>query len=164
MTDIAIVPARRSHIDAVAADMRAADTAEVWASSLATPRQALETSLSCSTTAFAGLVDGAPACLFGSGPVNLLTRTGGVWLLGTAAIDRHAMAFARRNRAMLPELFGDLWDTLTNRVDARNRVTRRWLRWLGARFEPAEPFGPFGLPFQRFELQRFDLQGASENV
>lgn len=154
MAKIAVIPAQPTHVQRVAAAMRDADRREVWASSRATPMEALTRSLMGSCRAWTGFVDCEPVCLFGVGPIDLLSGEGAVWLLGADAMERNGMAFACRNRAMLPELFGDLFQVLTNRVDARNLVSLRWLRWLGATITPAEPFGPFRLPFHQFELRR----------
>lgn len=150
---VEIVPAEAGHIRPVAAAMRQADRDEVWASARSTPLRALKRSLAISPLAWAGLLDGAPVCLFGVGAVSLLSGIGSPWLLGTDAIEANAMRFLRRNRAMVGQMLA-AFPVLANHVDARNHLSIRWLRWLGFTLAPAVPYGPFGLPFHPFEMRR----------
>ena len=148
---IAVVAATAEHIAPVAARMRQADRDEVWASSLSRPEAALRMSLAASPLAWTGLVDGVPVCMFGAAASTMLASQGCPWLLGTDEVERHAIAFLRRNRAQVG-LMLKVFGTLANRVDSRNTQSVRWLEWLGFTIHPAEPFGPLGLPFHRFSL------------
>jgi hypothetical protein len=149
---IAVVAALPEHTAPVAAALRAADVAEVWATARLSPEDAVRRSLAASPLAWAGLVDERPVCLFGAGCWSLLGEVGVPWLLGTAEIERHAAAFLRRNRAYVARM-RQTFPVLRNHVDARNRVSIRWLRWLGFTIAPAQPYGPFGLPFHPFEMR-----------
>lgn len=152
MSVIDVIPATVEHARALAPRMRAADAAEVWASGRLTPLEALERSLALSPLAWAGTVDGEPACVFGAASTSLLGGDGVPWLLGSDAIERHQRAFLRRNREYVRQMQA-AFPTLRNMVDARNATSIRWLRWLGFTIEPAVPFGPFGLPFHPFILE-----------
>ena len=149
MVEVRLVPVARAHIDAVAAALRPADRAEVWAAAHLMPFAAVSDSVARSETAFTGLVDGQPALIAGVGRASLLGATGVPWMLGTALIDRHPVAFLSHSRRVVAGWRRD-FARLVNRVDARNRAAVRWLAWLGFRIDPAKPFGPEGLPFHPF--------------
>jgi len=149
---IEVVAAIAEHIAPIAAHMRQADRDEVWASSLSEPEAALRISLAASPLAWTGLVDGVPVCMFGAAASTLLASRGCPWLLGTDAVETHAIAFLRRNRAQV-RLMLAVFGTLANHIDSRNIVSRRWLEWMGFTIHPAEPHGPLGLPFHPFSLE-----------
>ena len=88
--------------------------------------------------------------LVGVGPLSLLGGEGCPWLLGSDLVARHALAFARRNRAMVASWLRT-YPVLRNHVDARNFQAIRWLRWLGFEVKPAMPYGVRRLPFDPFE-------------
>lgn len=150
MADIAIVPASLAHAVELAPIMRAADIREIEAVSGAAPLEALRFSLARSTEAWAGTVDGAVACIFGVGPLSLLGGEGCPWLLGSDLVERNALAFARRNRAMVARWL-QTYRVLRNHVDARNTQAIRWLGWLGFVLQPPVPYGVSRLPFHPFE-------------
>ncbi len=150
MADILIRPATLDDVADLAPRLRQADRDEVWASHRNSPADALSRSLGMSTHAWAGLADGRLVCLWGVCPISLISRTGAPWLLGSDDIETYQMAFLRRSRPFVDEMLG-VYTVLTNWVDDRNRVSMRWLRWLGFNLFPAQPFGPDGLPFHRFE-------------
>jgi len=151
MTAIRVVPATPTQAAALAPRLRRADADEVWAAARLTPEEAPRQSLALSLRAWAGLADDEVMCLFGLAPLSLLTGWGAPWLLGADGLERHANAFLRRNRAMVADMRA-LCPRLENRVDARNAVSIRWLRWLGFTLHPATPWGPDGLPFHRFTM------------
>jgi hypothetical protein len=153
MIAVTLRPARYADVAQLAPNVRAADAREIRAATGETPEAALARSLRLSDQAWAGLLDGTVACLFGVGPAALLARVGVPWLVGAEAMVRHPCAFLRRSRACLAHLFAD-YDVLTNFVDARNDAAIRWLGWLGFTFDDPAPYGPDRLPFYRFELRR----------
>lgn len=150
MVDVVIRPATAADVADLAPRMRQADRNEVWASHRNLPDEALARSLRHSTHAWAGLADGRLVCLWGVCPASLISRVGVPWLLGSDEVETHQVAFLRRSRPALAEML-ETYTVLTNWVDARNRVSMRWLRWLGFTLFPAQPFGPDRLPFHRFE-------------
>lgn len=130
--------------------MRVADRREIEAVNDATPLEALRISLARSTEVWAGMVDTEVACIFGVGPLSLLGGEGCPWLLGADLVERHAFAFARRNRAMVARWL-QTYRVLRNVVDARNARAIRWLGWLGFVLQPPVPYGVARLPFHPFE-------------
>jgi hypothetical protein len=135
----------------IAANMRAADRDEVWASSHVEPEQALRRSLTHSTHAWVGRVDDEPVIMFGVGMVSLLGGIGAPWLLGTDGVQRYSRTFLRLSRGWLTEMRA-AYPVLVNYVDARNALSIRWLRWLGFQIGPAVAWGADHLPFHRFEM------------
>lgn len=152
MTTYAIVPARTEHVAPLVCALRDADRREIWASGRHTPYEALTDGLRRSSLCWSGLVDGAPVCLFGVAPLTLLSGTGVPWMLGTDAIETHARAFLRRNRAMVAMMKAP-YRRLENAVDARNTLSIRWLGWLGFTIDEPRPLGVDGEMFRRFWME-----------
>lgn len=143
-----------SDVAVVASDMRPDDVAEVEASCGLDPLGALARSFAMSDMAWTGTVDGVPVCMFGVAPLSVMGGIGSPWLLGTPKMERVPLTFLRLNREYVARML-ERYGHLVNHVDARNRVSIRWLRWLGFHVdENAFPMGPFGAPFHRFEMRR----------
>lgn len=148
-----IVPAAMDHVAPIAARMRDADRIEVLASSGSTPHEVLMFSLSKSEMAWTAILDGRPEVMFGAADLNVLTRTGAPWLLGTNAVELHYRMFLRQSLSWREQLL-KRYDTLRNFVDDRNEVSKRWLTWMGfTLFDPA-PVGVNGEMFRMFEMRR----------
>ena len=150
---VEIIQAEIGHIPALAADFRPADRSEVWASSLTTPDEALRLSLSLSTLAWTVMDNGTPMAMFGVSAASSQSNHGIPWLLGTTRLEHMSRLFLTLGRSYVTEMTQH-YAVLSNRVDARNTASIRWLRWLGFRIHPARPTGPFNLPFHPFELRR----------
>lgn len=148
-----IVPAKAEHIAAIAANVRAADRAELWASSCSAPGDVLKRGLSVSAKTWTGMIDGVPVCMFGVAPASVMAGAGRPWMVGTDMLDRYPRTFLRRCRPMVYEML-DMFPYLENYVDFRNTRAIEWLRWLGFSFSEPELIGPFRLPFLRFYMMR----------
>jgi hypothetical protein len=153
VAEVAIVPAGHDHIATIAARMRQADVAEVWAASRSTPHRARMFSLQHSQQAWTALVDGQPEVMFGVADLNILTATGAPWLLGTDAVIAHRRQFLRRSVWWREKLLGR-YEVLTNFVHDGNVVSKRWLGWLGFTLHDPAPTGVSGEMFRLFELRR----------
>ena len=156
MTTYEVVKATPEHAVDMAPRLRLADRAEIWASSKATPTRTLLASIKESRWAFAGLVDGEPVCLFGIVPVGLIGPVAVPWLLATDAMERHARMFLHRSRHTVA-IMSQAYPLLVNYVDARNKVSIKWLKWLGFDIMEPVPHGSFGLPFHRFEMRTVNV-------
>lgn len=152
MATIEIIQADRSHIAVVAPIMRQCDRDEIWASSLTTPHEALEASLSFSPMAWTATLDGEPFCMFGVAAASPMCRHGIPWMLGGPQIEKNAFGFLRRSKACLANVTQH-YKALSNYVDARNLVAIRWLKWMGFTLRPPIMHGPFNLPFHPFEFR-----------
>lgn len=148
--DIRIVPARPAHVRTIARRMRSADVEEIRAASGKTSGQALSFSLRKSSSAWTVMIDGRPEIMFGVGDISVLAGVGAPWLLGTDEVERHYVAFARQSVNLRDQLLAR-YPVLRNVVDERNRVSIRWLRWLGCSF--SEPIDLGGHPFRLFEFR-----------
>lgn len=149
MAKAEVVPATPEHAEELALTMREADVAELWASSLCEPREALINGIKCSDQAMTGLLDGEVACMFGVTPTSMLGGNGIVWMLGSDLIEQHPKHFLRRCRAEVAVMARN-YDVLHNWVDDRNVKSIRWLRWLGFTVESPQARGAAGLPFRYF--------------
>lgn len=153
MAEVEIVPAAMDHVATIAARMRPADVAEVLASSGKSPHEALMFSLQRSAQAWTALVDGQPEVMFGVADLNVLTRLGAPWLLGTDAVERNYRLFLRQSLSWREQLSGR-YSVLRNFVDDRNEVSKRWLAWMGFTLFDPVPAGVNGEMFRMFEMRR----------
>ena len=153
MTRYWMRPATLEDIDPLVMRVRPEDVSELWAAAMATPERALRDGILLSPESWVGMADDLPLCIFGVAPVSLLGRVGAPWMVGTSDIDRHAFGFLKACKGAVAEMIAP-YPYLFNFVDARNDKAVRWLKWLGFTMPPAEPYGPFGLPFHRFEMKR----------
>jgi hypothetical protein len=133
--------------------MRQADRDEIAAASGRSPGAALAFSLRKSSLAYTAMIDGVPEVMFGVGDINVLTRVGAPWLLGTDAVTTHYVAFLRLSKGWAQQLLAR-YRVLMNAVDDRNVVSKRWLQWLGFTLGEPAPLGEQRLPFRVFELRR----------
>jgi hypothetical protein len=144
-----ILKADAAHVDRIAANMRADDRREVWASDRRTPGEALRLSLGMSQMAWTCLVRGEPAFMWGvSRPGSILSVTGVPWLLGTDEIVDVRREFLRQSRGFV-DLMQAPFERLENYVHADNRLSRRWLKWCGFTLDP-EAVRMNGEDFYRF--------------
>lgn len=98
-----------------------------------------------------GIANGDPICLFGVTPKSVIGGGGTPWMVSTEDIKRHKVVFLRHSSAWVRSM-RQKYGHLSNYVDDRNTVSKRWLRWLGFEFEEPAPYGVSQLPFRRFHL------------
>ena len=129
-------PARWEDCEVIAADIRAADAAEIAADHLedVTPLEALRLSYQRSPKPMTFEADGIPLAMAGLCPCEDAPGIWCAWLLGANGLERHKLSFLRVVR-----------DELVNQVKKRSeRVTKlynlvppsydralSWLAWLG---------------------------------
>jgi hypothetical protein len=66
-------------------------------------------------------------------------------------MERHPVPVLRYSQRYLA-LARAPFARLSNYVDARNHISRRWLAWLGFTLEPPAPYGVARLPFHKFHM------------
>lgn len=137
----------------IAPRMRRQDVEELWASSRHTPVEALVSALLSSDYTFTGVIDGRPEMMFGLSVISHVTGHGSPWLLGTDEILNHRRDFMRAS-AQWRDMFLDRTPILTNCVDDRNELSKRWLRWLGFELTDPVPMGYDGVKFRMFSYRR----------
>ena len=101
-----------------------------------------------SALSYAVLEDGLPIALWGFAETSVDTAC--PWMLASPALSTTHRAWLLRNTTKIVQSGDRRWSHFRNRVDARNFVHVRWLRWAGFVVEEPEPFGPFNLPFRVF--------------
>jgi hypothetical protein len=139
-----VVPATEAHARALAPRLRAGDVAEIRATAGVGPLDGLLSSLSGTCAgggqAWALLIGGEVAALWGVRPLTDLHHVGVVWLLTGDLVDRHRRIFMERSRAELRALLRP-FAVLRNYIDARYSRALRWARWTGAELGQPRRFG-----------------------
>ena len=143
---------RPSDIPYIAENLRAADLAEVKASSKFTPLEVLLYSFlagkPCMTICKG---DETPVAMWGVTPES--DTVGRVWMLGTDELTKDKslrLRFLREAKLHLNEILKS-YAVLWNYVDARNTVHLRWIRWMGFTFVAKHPhYGEEQRPFFEF--------------
>lgn len=156
--DVTVVDATSAHAAALVHSMRPADVEELRVSEGSpTPAQALEDGLLLSDAAFTILFGEEVGAMFGVCPVFIGASpppgTGAVWCLTGTAVDENPNGFLKATIQWLPFLL-EFYPVLINHIDARHETALRWAKWAGFTILPAEPHGPFGLPFHTVVLRR----------
>ena len=75
-------------------------------------------------------------CSFGVAPING-TNIGSAWLLGTRRLPQIKKFFLQNSKEKVADLL-DGFDYLTNFVMRTNKLSIRWLEWLGAEFNDCQ--------------------------
>jgi len=75
-------------------------------------------------------------CSFGVAPING-TNIGSAWLLGTRRLPNIKKFFLKHSAEKVEDLL-DGFDYLTNFVMRTNKLSIRWLEWLGAEFNDCQ--------------------------
>lgn len=148
---VSVTPATREDILELAGSLRPEDLEEARAYGIPI-KQGLLMSLDGSYEAWTGRVDGDLVTVFGIAHKSALSDEGVPWLMGTDLVDKYAFAFARRNKAMVKS-WRARHPVMRNFVDARNKTSIRWLKWLGFELQDPVPMGPYQLPFYPFEMR-----------
>jgi hypothetical protein len=119
------------------------------------PYRALRSALDRSVAAWTGMLGDMPVCMFGVCPVgDFLSGVGAPWFLSSPELQRYRIYFLKRNREFLQKML-DIFPLLIDFVDVRHVRAIRWLKWLGFTVEREPvPFGPFGMPFYKFEKRK----------
>lgn len=150
---IEYVKAEESHIQEIASRMRKHDVDECVASGHPDAYDALAKSLACSSTCWTGIINGRPSVMFGVAPINVIDSIGAPWLLGTDDVLTVKREFLRAGRAHVGEWIKN-YSILTNIVDARNKMSVRWLKRLGFEFLNPVRAGVNGEWFYPFQMVR----------
>lgn len=145
---VSVVPAERRHAEALAADLRPDDAAEIAATG-ETPLEALVRSLEASDYARAAVAeDGAVLALWGTTPLTLVGGVATVWLLTGNAVERHKLSMlriARRETAFMQSRYF----CIGNMIDERYVKAQSFARALGFELAgEATEFGADGAPFR----------------
>ena len=151
-----IVPATKEHARAIAAHPRAADLAELWASSRSTPLDAMMRGMERTAEPWTAIYKGRPACMFGASPFSIMGGMGAAWMIGSSVLNQCGAQkdLLRLSEPVVEYMQDQFPNLLYNFVDQRNIAAIRWLRWLGFQFSDPIPYGVDGLPFLPFYRRR----------
>ncbi len=141
-------------IEYIAANMRAVDAEEIRLAGNHDPLECLTKGASHSVYCRVIEINGRPAAILGLVPLDNVNGRGICWLLGTDDIERHAKAFCELCRQELAAMMKRA-ERVENFVWAENRVSIRWLKWLGFEFEHQEiVWGPEKARFLHFYKEK----------
>jgi hypothetical protein len=76
------------------------------------------------------------------------TNIGSAWLLGTRRLPRIKKFFLKHSRERMMDLL-DGFDYLTNYVMRSNKLSIKWLEWLGAEFSDCQYEGYLSFILER---------------
>lgn len=153
-TDWLVKVASEDHARALAANMRAADAAEVRASGGYDPLEAVLASLRSSDRAWTLIVGGEVAAIWGTCPAPCREAgTAVVWLLTSAKVATVPRPFCRLAGRVLAGLLRR-HGVLVNAIDCRYGAAVRWARHLGAEVQAPISFGVEGRPFHPVVFRR----------
>ena len=149
-----IVVAQKEHIPKIAMACREADRRELWDICEMDPYTALFASLNAAESAWTGMADVIPVCMFGVSPAAGLRGDVGIpWLIGTDFIDQYAKEFLRHNKRYVQIMLAH-HKRLHNWVSCANIRSIEWLEWLGFTMGKPEKVGPFKKEFIPFWMER----------
>ena len=138
-------------IQFIADNMRQADVDEVTAASGATPLQAITSGVEISAFSSVAVINGDIVAIMGVVKNSALSDNGVPWLLGTEDIVKHYREFLGASPSVLNAMM-NICPNLMNHVHAKNKISVRWLKWLGFKIEEAGPFGINGELFHKFTI------------
>ncbi len=141
-------------IQFIADNMRAEDIIEVYAAGRHTPIEALEMSMKNSRRSVVVYDnDDVPLAILCIVLRDFLSGVGVPWLLSTEQALKHKRQFLELSPPVIQEML-DMCPKLVNYVHADNKLSIRWLRWLGFTIEDPKPAGPSKELFHRFTMER----------
>ena len=140
-------------IQFIADNMRDEDVTEVWATARHNPREAIDISIKCSHYASVVTINGTPMVILGLSVHNVLTGSGAPWLLGTHQALGHKRKFLSETHQVVDAML-NICPNLHNFVYAENKISIRWLKWMGFSIGDPIPYGPAGELFHPFNMTR----------
>lgn len=126
--------------------LRQVDVDEIKAMTGFSTKIAVAFSIASSAPGYAVELFEKPVAIFGAGYVN--DNLGTPWLLATDIISQYPLHFYRISRDIFTEIKRK-YKRLENYVDARNKLSLKWLKWLGFNIEPPLIMGYEGKPFHK---------------
>ncbi len=149
--DYAIREALPEDAEALSLFLRLSDYLEIWRAEGSRPDVSLGAALDHSARAWT-VTDGEGEILFMAGVCPVGPSLAVPWLMGTAAVDQHPVAFTRAAKKLLREMLS--FGTLVNYADALNDRSIRWLSKLGFTVSgETAGLGPGASPFHPFFMR-----------
>lgn len=152
MVKYEIRDATKEDVDYLTPRLREIDKLEIEVMYEGTHHASLMSGLKMSEYCKVGVADDKPFCIYGVRKPCFLSNSGIAWMLATDDIKKHAMKFGRKCAIEVDKMLNGV-DIIENWCHADNKVTIRWLKWLGFKFEEAKPIGPRKELFHRFYME-----------
>ena len=150
-------PPTLQDVDLMVESIRPADLLEMQAGSDLDLRSVLCRSLARSPHRWVAEVNGEMGLMGGVCARSLLGGVGCPWMIATARMEEFPGALTRVGKRYRDVALG-LYPHLINFVDVRNHGAIEWLKRLKFSVDDAPtPYGPYGMPFYKFELRRSPL-------
>lgn len=140
-------------VEEIARNMRQADADEVWASHNFTPLEALMEGWELSEYSVIITVNDEPCVMIGLVRRDILSGNGIVWMLGTEGALKYKKKFFTEVPAVMKDMLS-VCSMLYNHVHIKNKVSIKWLKWIGFTLCEPEPFGCEQELFHKFYIER----------
>jgi len=140
-------------IEEIARNMRQADIEEIWASDNYTPLEALMSSWKMSKYNVVITINDEPCVMMGLVVRDMLSGNGIPWMLGTDT----ALKYKKKFFTEVPDVMNQMLNIcprLYNYVHSKNKVSIKWLKWIGFTLCDPEPYGCEKELFHKFYIER----------
>lgn len=137
---------REGDCESLAPRLRLADVHEIELAIGLEPLVALRKSVEVSSKKWSITIDDEVIAIFG---VSLRGSTGLPWLVASDGLLKIKRSFLAGCEPYIRSM-SEGCDVLTNYVWVQNKVSLKWLAWLGFSFEPPVSYGKSGEQFIRF--------------
>ena len=131
---VRVVPAMQVHVDHIKDNLRLSDVNFVKRLIGGSAEDSVQYLYDNSKEVWCGLLDGEPYVLFGVKKMSLIGFTGCTWLAGTDRIKEVKLLTAKKSKEYLDKL-KKKYDSLIGYIDAQDKTSLRWHRWLGYRID-----------------------------
>lgn len=131
--------------------MRAADALECKLLSGSSPMEALTKGAKMSHHCSVVVVNDKPCAVVGLVITSMLTGTGVPWLLATDYAVENKRVFINNCKKGVDEM-RTVCPNLMNYVHAENRLSIKWLKWMGFTIEPSQPIGVDRAHYHKFYI------------
>lgn len=154
--EIEVVEATKELVEKMKGKIRKADHQESLASHGVDADQGIQIAMSTSKLTWIALLKGEPAMIFGVGKLSLFSSEATPWLMGTRLMGKLKIRMIKDFKPYIKKMF-ELADVLENYVDERNKVSQKWLRFMGFKMDEPKPYGFQKKPFRRFSMKKEDF-------
>lgn len=135
----------------VANNMRYADKIECQLASGLSPLQALQKGVNESQYSSVVIINNKPCAIAGLTVVNVLLGVGVPWMLATHDAVKNRRVFINNSRQGVQDML-EICPNLFNYVHVENKVSIRWLKWMGFKFDEPVAIGHNGAMFHKFYI------------
>jgi hypothetical protein len=132
--------------------MRREDAAEIMASHGSTPSESLTRGYESSDYITVAYMGDEPLCVFGLVRRDLISGRGTPWMLASESVMKYKRQLLIRAPDVVKEMLV-LCPILSNHVHKDNKMSVRWLAWMGFTIDEPEPIGVNGEMFHLFHKE-----------